>query len=361
MVLPNAQVQASPVEARQTLPLNVGLDIGFGYAKLFATEPREVKRAFATWLGEYATPINMRGRGSVDTLGANTYLIALDGTRFVIGDNAHRQSTMRIGATNEQRFSDAVTLRAITLTGLGLVSESIARSRFQIVTGLPLTQFNLHRKDVIAALSGHFSFSLNGNPIEIDIAPIPEEAIVPSTFGVWADFALDLNGSLNGNLKGKSLAVVDPGTGTTDFSLFDVTIKDVPVFLRPSSKSIDVGWLKVTDMVAAYLSNTVGTNATHYQIDAAVRDGTFKLGHEEFGGVAREGIQDVARAIADTMKTLWGSGGDIDTVVIAGGASAILGPEIQKLFQHPDLRVLPDPFYAIARGYRKWASLVYGA
>lgn len=333
----------------------IGVDIGFGYAKWFAKGPppgSEYFDLFPSYIGESITQRASGVRGLDALTGPRSFLVTLNGVRRLIGENAAIQSRTRIGAMNETRFGDAETVQLFTLSAMESYLRVAPSPRwdFLVVTGIPLASYLNYRPAVTEALTRTIAYNYNGEPRTVHTNVV----VLPAPLGPYFDFLMDESGNAPKNRIFERVGIVVIGTLTTEFSLIVGGARPQPV--DEKSGSIHVGLDYVTSRIRRFLKDSHNVEANHFDIDQTMLSDKFVFGGIDYRGVAASATDEAGKAIADHMQTLWGTGKELDAVLVSGGASRWISPAVQRVFQHHNYIETPNPIFSTARGYWKYGA-----
>lgn len=166
---------------------------------------------------------------------------------------------------------------------------------------------------------------------------------------------LDANGNktsdqvLNGDI-----GIVDIGGGTVDCCVLH-GMKDVHGSARTIRKGLVTALTSIQSLIAGQYNRELSLFAT----DTAVRDRAVNVAGRRTE--LPNGWDDTMLSLADSIVTFldsqWGSGNQLDKILIAGGGGnePLITDAIQRKYRHAE--VLPDPQMAIARGCARRARM----
>jgi hypothetical protein len=256
---------------------------------------------------------------------------------------------------NETRFGDAETVQLFTLSAL----ESYLRAapspswNFLVVTGIPLASYLNYRQAVHDALTRNIAYRFNDEPRTVEVRAV----VLPAPLGPYFDFLMDESGNAPKNRVFERVGIVVIGTLTTEFTLIVGGARPQPV--DEKSGSIHVGFDYVTSRIRRFLKDSHNVEANHFDIDQAMLANKFVFGGIDYQGVAASSIEEAGKSIADHMQTLWGTGKELDAVLVSGGASRWISPAVQRTFQHHNYIETPNPIFSTARGYWKYGTQIH--
>jgi hypothetical protein len=178
--------------------------------------------------------------------------------------------------------------------------------------------------------------------------------VIPEPLGLVYSLLLDTNGQIVGDpgLQTGTVGVVDLGHHTIDIAIVRK--------LMPITTSLDtwqLGTARPLQQIRAQLSATFERELTLFETDQAVRTGTLQVAGRPQPlphGWDRPLIEN-GQAIATRLVEAWGSGNNLDAIVIGGGGAELESVVAAIEARFPAAEVVEDPQLAIASGYARLA------
>lgn len=320
-----------------------GVDIGYGFTK--AALKRKGDQVPQRIVIESLIGPAIEVRYRVDLIGNGVpTALEIDGESWFCGQDARLQSTFTISPRSRDR--DAETMRVLmlaALTKLGVTSGEV-----RMVTGLPVAWYE-DKETLIQMLRGPHTFHVDDEPGRVNISRL---LVVPQPFGSFVGAITSPTGKLTNpnNLARGKVGVVDIGTHTTDYALFEEI-----QYREPLSGSIPVGMARYYELIQRR------TEAEHgFQIsvqEARKACSSFRVsnhGDEVNVGLAVESAwNSIAKRIVGKARTLWDDEArTIDAILITGGGATPFARAIKGAF--PQAAEVEDPQTANCEGFYRY-------
>lgn len=283
-------------------------------------------------------------------------------TSFV-SDLAIDQSDVILHSLQDKRFDSAVTdVLARTALAKGFGHGSFET---KVVSGLPVSHYAMYKEDITKMFLGTTKTG-KVHPYEVEFDRqrsikgevfTDEGKFIPQPFGALLDFLLDDNGNFRDkSIASKTIAVIDPGFGTTD-----VYVVDGMSPVEKHTFSIKVAMNYAYQIIANRIEEDLGKTIPLYEVEGIVRTGEFRKGGKRLD--MKPLIKYAFDATSDKMMSdilnKWKDGiHDIEMILVAGGGGANLFKGIQEHVEN--VQLLPDPQWAVVNGYYKWGVRTYG-
>jgi len=320
--------------------MNIGYDGGFSSIKAVADDRRCMFPSFA-----------VRPRESLFSLnGHSTIIVDGPGGAYLLGEEAVKKGTR--GARKET--ATWINSPEWLIYFLGAYSEltRATQTTVNLVTGLPIADYQRDKQTVIDRLTGTHSFTRQGRYAQV--VKVIGVRVVPQAWGAVLDLLLDERGNVaDPSLVDSRVAVLDIGGRTVNYLSVD-GLSDIP----DESKGTDKGAWDVCRAVRQYLDNAhpgLSRMRDHQIMKAVVSGELYDAGEPiDLGPVVNPIIAEIGQEIVDTASQYWGSGAaTFRRVIVCGGGAHLWGRHIRAAFRQA---VVSDkPVYANARGFYKFA------
>ena len=317
--------------------MKIGIDIGYGYTKavnnygekmifpsLVAPAGHDVLGGMFSQAEEYRVKIN---NGSYNN-------------ELLVGEAAKHSFavTQVLNKEKPAELHDPLVLTCIGLLGQG-------KSELTVGVGLPLAYYATQKEGLQARLNNLSSF-ININGEDYNITKIQAD-VFPQGAGVLL--------ASNGLPRRGYVGVIDPGTYTTEYLLFEMR-KGQPVPIQEACGSVEVGINLVYTGVAREFQAQTGSPLPvgmehEITLQALNREAINYYGKSySLTDAAYLARNNVATAINQKVLAAWGNRtGYIQKTYLAGGGSLFFGEELHKSF--PGVSIVGDPVFANAQGY----------
>lgn len=281
-------------------------------------------------------------QGGLDFDGLSTSkdrVIDFEGKRYAIGETAWRLSIVQQTQMDRSRIGKPFYR---TLFASALAATFAQSGEVSVVITLPVAWYR-KRDEVRNQLAGIYKVGVGKKQLTFDLPP-ENLRIVPEGFGVLAAQLLDAEGTVKrSNLSKSMVGIVEVGTGTTDFSLFN-GLELVPV----KSDGIDKGLRIVWDAVSGDIERAYGRRLEPHEIDRAILKGAFK----DSGAVrdvtifTKSRMPMLSTAIQSWIDGTWDSGRIADVIFFGGGGA----PQVKSYFHYPHQEFVDDGYIQDALG-----------
>lgn len=270
--------------------------------------------------------------------------VVLDGVAYWTGEDA-LYAPAPLTSLAQQRLSDPVYIPVLLAGALDRLGYLNGAAGGVCVSGLPATWATDPAKAQLLGARIRAATTMFGAGA-IRIIPEP-------LGGVYAAL-LDTHGQVVGDsaLATGTVGVVDLGHLTVDVALIRK--------LAPVPSSLDtwqLGTAQPLKAIRGLLSAHFERELTLHETDAAVRAQALVVGGQQRALPAHwdQPLMMNGQAIMARLVEVWGSGAQLDTIVLLGGGAEV-APLVDAIRQRfPHAQVLAQPQTAIARGYARLA------
>jgi hypothetical protein len=320
-----------------------GPNIGHGYVKYVIIDKQ----------GQELEPVvfpAMLGRAVRSVVGAITRAETVEqaGAQWWTGEDALLAPTP-LTILAQERLQDPAFIPALVRGALQRMGALNGSSGGYCVTGLPATW--AADTAMARALGKHLRAAHPG---------YGAIRVIPEPLGLVYAAALDNHGQVAGDpaMLSGTVGVIDIGHHTVDAA---VLRRLVPV--PTSLDTYALGTARPLQQIRALLSATFERELTLFEADQAVRAGGIAVAGRERAlpsGWDRPLTQSGA-AIVARLTEAWGSGAQLDVILIGGGGAEL--PQLVAAIQerYPHAQVVAQPQTAIARGYARLARRLGGS
>ncbi|TCO68240.1 ParM/StbA family protein [Caldanaerobacter subterraneus] len=334
--------------------MNIGLDLGFGYVKGVNSQNKRILFPSIVSIG-FDRPL--AGIFNTNDIIENLHIRIVDKT----GENSYYVGNL----ARREGFSDSFTLdidkytqpeaKALLSTAVMLLTlDSEPEEPINLVTGLPLKQFQAHKKAFEEELENYKALISLPEHKLMKTIEFEKVTVFPQAAGA-AYYALleDLDRYL---YTDSYIVLIDIGFKTTDYIVF--LIEDRPHFLPDLSGTIDTGISKIfTAIEQIYLAKTGATIDTAGLMTIFKKESIYFKGKyvdftEELTALKKELARLIEKRIYATLKEVFDR---VSTVFIAGGGGSDLYPYLKNI--HADVVLVKDAQFANALGFLKIAEI----
>lgn len=324
--------------------MKIGIDIGYGFTK--AVNENGEKVIFPSLVAPAA---GHDALGGVFSQTQDYRVVVAAGHKkidLLVGDAARHSFAVSQVLNKEKppELHDPLLLTAISLLG----QKSQKSSELSIGVGLPLAYYT-SQKDELQQRLHRLSVFVTVNGIEQYVSgPEVEVQVLPQGAGVLLKVAGQLP------LRGY-IGVVDPGTYTTEYLLFD--IKDgQPVPILEACGSVEIGTNLVYSAIArefqAQTGSPLPTSMEHEITRQALNREVIRYYGKAYylDDVAYTARKNVSTALSQKVLAAWGNRtGYIQYTFLAGGGPLFFGSDLCNSFPCPV--IVDEPVFANAEGY----------
>ncbi len=316
--------------------MKIGIDIGYGFTK--AINESGEKLIFPSLVAP-------AGHDTLSEIFSQTeeYRVKINGyynNELLVGEAAKHSFavTQVLNKEKPAELHDPLVLTCASLLGHN-------NPELTIGVGLPLAYYASQKNKLQDRLNKLASY-ININGKDYSIAKITAR-VFPQGAGVLL--------ASNGLPSKGYIGVIDPGTYTTEFLLFEMR-KGQPVPIHEACGSVEVGSNLVYTAVAHEFQVQTGSPLPIGMEEKitlqALASETVKYYERDysFTDIAYSARNNVAIAISQKVLAAWGNRtGYIGRTYLAGGGTLFFGASLYKSF--PGVTVVDDPVFANAHGY----------
>lgn len=328
--------------------LTLGLDIGYGAVKA-VTET--VSLVFPSVCG-HARPLKF-GMEDITARHPGEQLQDDAGAWFV-GDLALMQLPpgellrLRGRTADETSLGNAFRVRMLK-TAVGKLLPGYRDGEavhLRLAVGLPVD----HMGDAPAlkeALCGPHLVRTDGTHL---IAHVGEVMVMPQPVGTIYAQSLTASGAVNPHHTYQRTGVVDVGTYTVDLAL-----DDDGEFVGAESGSLEGGVSSVLERIAAVLEQEHRQKIPLKLVESTLLTGSFRAKGTvmDYREVVESALEPLRSAVLSLMSDKWKTGTTVDRIYLSGGGAPLVAEVVKAVY--PQTVVLPEPQFANARGYLRYA------
>jgi len=288
------------------------------------------------------------------------------GQEYFVSDLAIDQSDATYHSLKSDRF-DSKAISVLVKTALGIGLGSGAHTTY-VVSGLPASHYAKFKDNIKTLFMGQgqetHSFSVNyervmgfdsmtvntKSVLSAGTVRTVEGRFLPQPHGAAMERLLAKDGTISDKvLAGKTLAVVDPGFGTSDIYVISA-LSPVQKYTFSTGVAMNTAYTMISNKVAEKFNISLPL----YAVESIVRTGKFiKNGQEhDMTAVIQWAYRATAQQLADEIHNHWKNTHEIDHIIVAGGGGAALYQYLVPEF--PAIELIPNSQWAIVRGYEKW-------
>lgn len=316
--------------------LGVGIDVGYGQTKALSSTGASVVFPSAVGLSDHqAFRLHVNGRtASV----AQDRTVCVDGVPYLVGEPAVRHARTVV-QPRDRDWLESPPYRI--LWHAALESVLLPGTSPTIVTGLPVSFY--HDRERLQHVVSRVLEERRITAAQIKVVPQP--------FGSFFDAVFDPHGQIVDDTRIlRHLGLIDVGYFTTDI----VEVHELE-YVQKGSGSIGVGVATMLDTLRSLLTEHFGRVVDAQEAEQVLRTQRLRIkGHEHDTGVLCElAVREAALAIVTYVRQLWGSGDQLDQMLLTGGGGPLVHAFLAE--QLPLLHVAPTPLLANARGYVRYA------
>lgn len=274
---------------------------------------------------------------------------------YFVSDLAINQSDVIHHSLKGDRFNSSATEVLVrTVLGMGVGSDYV---NSKVVSGLPVSHYDTYKDSIEELFLGrgqkthNFDLEVNKKPIRGSVQ-LNDGKFIPQPFGALLDRILDDKGSIHDKeLAGKTVAVIDPGFGTTDIYVANA-LSPVERLTFSTSTAMNHAYR----LIANKIEDDFGSSLLLHEVEAIVRKGEFRSSGKVYNmkSIVDWAYKNTALQIVTEVTNKWNrSSREVDRILLAGGGGYALSRWILPEFNNIEL--LDDSQWAVVRGYHKWA------
>ena len=311
--------------------MKIGIDVGYGYVKIVYGDSRTSKM-----FNSVVVPAK-------EFAGVNSdfgdYVYETNGQKYFIGEAAfNRNSKFFQTAFEGDRLNNEV-FKKLFLCGLGSCLEM--DTTVEVVTGLPVSYFKTHRKEV-EKFKGRHIVKLNGKDLLINIDDIK---CIPQPLGTYFKLI-----KYHPEIMKEFILIVDVGFKTTDFLVVD---NDRPL---PESSSINFGMSDIGRNIVEWVNGRTEKTYRLNQVDELLKKGYIHKGTKlpVEPDIKENAKNELYHSIWNSLIELFPEYTSFERIVFTGGTSEQLD---QFILKHQDdvksIIMASEGQFSNALGYRE--------
>jgi hypothetical protein len=290
---------------------------------------------------------------------------------YFLSDLAIDQSDTVYHSLKDDRFNEDVTkalVKACFGIGLGYGQHSS-----YVVSGLPINHFAKFKDNIKGMFMGNgqetHTFNVQWERVmgvdHMEITHKPASALgtvrtiegrfLPQAHAAAMSSILDEQGNIADKVRaGKTIAVIDPGFGTTD-----VYVLSALKAVERLTFSTDIAMNTAYRLIANKIQDSFGVSLPLYKVAAVVRNGTFTKDGKvaPMKPVIDWAFKATAQQFLAELYNRWKNTHEIDETLVAGGGGKELYPYLMREIKNTSL--LPNSQWAIAEGYDRWGRMTW--
>lgn len=329
----------------QEAVMNAGIDIGYNGLKAVAEGGRKI--SFPSVVG---TP--ERSRFGLN--GHNKGIVLKDkGSQWLIGDLALHSSRFATRREDPHWYASD-DYRRLMLAAFSQITTGTS-VRMTVVTGLPIAYYDAGKAELKDIFEREHRVEIEGRSAQrIEVINC---RVVMQPVGTVLHLAMDDAGRVvNKEVADKAHGVIDIGGKTTNM-LTVHQLAEVP----SETDSVDKGAWDIMRAVRDFFSQRGYfdlLDLSDHEIMAAILEGKVDYFDStiDLNPVVGNLMDTMADAIFAKSTHIWGGSGRLKSIIITGGGAYLLGSRLLKHFKQA--RIAPDPQFANALGYAKFAAFL---
>lgn len=275
---------------------------------------------------------------------------------YFVSDLAIDQSDVVIHSLKDDRFnSEATEVLVKTAFALGFGQDSVDT---KVVSGLPVSHYDVYKDSISKLFIGkthNYEAQENGVLVK-GCARINDGTFLPQPFGALLDRVLANDGSIQDKaLANKTVAVIDPGFGTTDVYVAS-SLSPVEKLTFSTKTAMNHAYILISNVI----EERYGVLLPLHSIESIVQSKYFKSKGKIYPmqQTIDWAYKNTATQLLAELTNKWKTIHEIDHILLAGGGGIALSPYI--LPQFPNIELLEDAQWSVVNGYHKWGVRKFG-
>jgi len=335
--------------------MHIGLDVGYGYTKAVNDEGKRV--LFPSIVAKsFERTIEAFSNSKDGDIVKNLYVkIAADnGTAgyYFVGELAKRESPF--GTFNLEAHRVEIDETKILMAVAAALLMNNSEEEFNVVTGLPLKQYKIQKEEFLNKIKNFRAVVEFPDYDTVKVVKFTKVNIFPQAAGA-VYHALMSDDTYEQLIKNTYVVLIDIGFKTADFAVFyyDGRMNFIPEL----SNTVDIGMSRVLTVLDKLYTQKTGSNADIETLMSIIHDSRvfYRGKFIDFSKELNELKEETFKAIVKTvLSTLGDKYERISTVFVAGGGAVDLFTQLKGT--HYQLKVIPDPQFANAKGFLKVAQ-----
>lgn len=334
--------------------MNIGLDLGFGYVKGVNSQNKRILFPSIVSIG-FDRPL--AGIFSSNNIIENLHVKILNGngeSSYYVGELAKREGFSDSFTLDIDKYTQPEAKVLLSTAVALLLLDSSSEEPVNLVTGLPLKQYQTHKRAFEEELKNYKALVSFPEQKVMKTVSFKKVTVFPQAAGA-AYYALleDLDKYL---YTDSYIVLIDIGFKTTDYIVF--LVEDRPHFLPDLSGTIDAGISRIlTAVEQIYLAKTGSTIDTAGLMTILKNESIYFKGRyvdfsEELVVLKKELARLIEKRIYASTKDVFDR---VIAVFVAGGGGSDLYPYLKSV--HSNVSLVDDAQFANALGFLKIAEM----
>ncbi len=321
----------------------IGIDLGYASVKVIAAGKQ---MQFPSIVG---SPERSAFRFGSD----NIFTITIDNRTYNVGESAIEQSRF---ATRQEDRDWYKSREYLVLLHAALSSIWPAGHHEAVcVTGLPVAFYEADKTELKELFEQEMHIVIRDGNTAVPVN-IVKCYVIPQVMGTLLNEALNSDGQIvNPTIAEGRVGVIDIGGNTTNF-LHAYKMGDI----KRETTSINLGgWDAMRAVRPMIEEKCPDVQYADHEISEAIARGTIRYNGADID--LTDSVAPILEPMAEQLiakaKELWpGGGARLDTILLSGGGSLLLGDRIAAQLSHSDVKIVEDSVFANASGYYKLAK-----
>lgn len=324
----------------------VGIDGGFTSFKAVGPEDR------CSHIDSIVGSVN-KARFTLRDTSSDIIIEVGDGPQRMVGGAAVRQS--RFTSKNEDanwiETDEYLYLMASALSEMTMAS----RTNIQVITGLPLAFYQeKQRKTLYNRWMGTHRIKREGRNAQV--FEVDDCRIIPQAFGAVFAKAIDENGRLLNNIfTHGTVGIIDIGGKTTNI----LSVSNLEE-IAAETDSVEIGGWDAIRELRSFIQAEYpekGDMKDHTLIEI-VKSDSMMIYDQPVDLSAPIGaiLKPMGSQVVGAAKSLWGSGANLQAIVVVGGGAILLQSLLKDSFPH--LTTFENPVFANATGFYRYGLFI---
>lgn len=320
----------------------IGIDLGYAAVKVVTSAQRI----------QFPSIVGTPEQSTFKIGSAQTFTITLNDRAYNVGDAALEQSRFTTRQEDREWYKSQEYLVLLHAALSSLYKEG--HKECVVVTGLPVAFYESDKAAIRSLYEDSMHLVKRDQNLVMPIN-IVRCYVIPQVMGTLLNEALNSAGQIaDFKMAEGRIGVIDIGGNTSNF-LHAHKMGDV----KRETASINLGgWDAMRAVRPIVEDKCPDVEYADHEVSQAIAEGSIQYRGElvDLSDAIAPILDPMAEQLIAKAKELWpGGGARLDTILLSGGGSLVLGERIKAQIDHTDIRIVEDAIFANANGYHKLA------
>jgi plasmid segregation protein ParM len=322
----------------------VGIDLGFNQVKVYGSG---IQFKFPALIG---TPSAFEIEQYKQAEELSNIRVQVENDTYYVGNKAYETSNARycIRPDKTNTIFDVAEYYAV----LGYLHSVTGLEAFDIITGLPVEEFNL--KDTIKAnMTGVKGFLYNDKRLHIDCTSV---SVIPQSAGAYFSYILSDDATISEDNAAGRVLVIDIGYRTTD-----IIVMENARYISKDSFTLHIGMKDIHKELMRRIKKVHGLQFSINDMDNICRSRSIAICGvlTDVAAMITEAMEPVAMQIIEEIRYNVPDYRKMSRILACGGTMEVVFEYFRREYEG-HIELMTEPEYGNAIGYYRYGMMMKG-